>query len=156
MKKTNELPVKAFAAYMPCKLVSTGGKITDLVMVGEYPVIAWDENSERKWGDSRYEWQKIQLHRLSELSDEHATEVARILGVEYSNTPDSEKYFDLEGLKSWLIEDVFVSSIGFQALNILTAIELADYLRSKGYALPFHGVDLIDAKIAEYAQTTAQ
>lgn len=81
----------------------------------------------------------MQLHRLSDITDEHAIEVARIVYGEKG---------------CWQYGRGIILMMLADKCNIshTNQIAIIDYLRSKSYNLPFRGVDLIESGIAEYVK----
>lgn len=92
---------------------------------------------------------KLLLKPLSRISDADAVEVAKIMGIEYNNAPDSYAYYDRDGLAMYLEEEVFCNG-DFCRTNISANVisELTDFLRSKCYLTKFRGIDLVQAGIA--------
>lgn len=117
----------------------------NLVAIGDSPSVSWHKGLTVKWGTSRWEWLQLILTPISELSHEDATELAKILGWDYNNEPDSDAHYDLEGLRDDIAnngDDVF--DVGFTKCQIVL-----DYLRSKGYDCGYGEIpSLIEAGIA--------
>lgn len=89
-----------------------------------------------------FEWEqwKLSLKPLSSISDEDAIEVAKIYGTFYDTKEDLEDVKDHVILA--LIEDDeeaynMWDHVGFQVMSYVI-----DYLRSKGYALPWMGLSV--------------
>jgi len=90
----------------------------------------------------------IELRSLADITDEEAKEVARILDVSYSNHSYSSAFFDLVGLADWLAEMISNNEMVCHSLELL--IQLIDYLRSIGIALPAFGFtvdELVEAGV---------
>ncbi len=81
---------------------------------------------------------KLILKELSEISDEDATKVSILAGNEIENDfvpTGAQKQTFLDSLNSAIDMDILPYNV-------------ADYLRSKSYHIPYKGVNLFDAGIA--------
>jgi hypothetical protein len=91
----------------------------------------------------------LQLYDLSEITDEDAIEVAKILGYEVKKDPKHpNEVVDKTALcftGKMAILGIKTNSF-VETFQIMT--EVIDYLRSKSYALPFHGFNLIAEGVA--------
>jgi hypothetical protein len=84
---------------------------------------------------------QLLLTPLSDISDEHAIEVAKILGVSYSNNPESEAHFDITGLAFYL-KELFELNGELREIASYRIIQCFQYLISKGYDVPlWFGID---------------
>jgi hypothetical protein len=111
MKKiTNEIKAKIFAPYVGAANVFNENGIKYIL---EYSIL--DE-----WNRSFFKRSYIELTPLSDISDEDLNHLSEILGVIYP-----------ENFVNSIVEN---SSYGANPTNCIGAI---DYLRSKGYALPY-------------------
>lgn len=90
---------------------------------------------------------KLILTSVSDITDERAIEVAKILSVSYSNSPVSNAHFDITGL-SYYLKELFERGSDITERSGFQILQLVDYLRSKGYMLPAFGYDLYEAGIA--------
>lgn len=95
--------------------------------------IAW-------WLDYDAKRIRPELLSLKNISDEHAIEVAKILGVEYAKEPfGSDKHFDKEGLIQF-VQEIFTNA--YCDAVACNAIKLFQYLQSLGYDVPLYfGLD---------------
>lgn len=148
---TNEFYRSMYGAYPSCK-VSIDNWNGDNSQSEPYPNVAMNNNSicvgKNKVGVDM--WFKIKytkpiLTPLSAITEEDAVEVAKIMNWDYSNEPDSEAHYDLEGLRDDISsagDNVFDGGFSQNQLII-------DHLRSKSYDCGYmHIQSLIDAGIA--------
>lgn len=145
MEITNELLAAAFAAYIPCKAIldDCDAYMTGVDFAHE---IAYYTNMAQ---ETDVHWTeldkcKLQLHRLSDITDEHAIEVAELFG---------------EGIEDWGMAHCIkygkkiAKGIGYMPSPYLDKyMTLTDKLREWGYATKFRGIDLIESGIAEYVK----
>jgi len=153
MGHTTQFLQKMFDTYMGCEILDARQNIIGK-SVSANTTRVWYEHENNKvvksitqnfalYGDC-----KLVLTPLSEINDEDAVEVAKICGFEYNNSPDSNAYFDLDGLRNFLVEDVFVLG-NFGIINSVQLQRLIDYLRSKKYDCGYlHIPSLIEAGLA--------
>lgn len=80
---------------------------------------------------------------IQDLNNEDAENIARILDIDYDNEEESESQFDLAGMRSFL-EDLFNGVETFRSTDFEDITECIDYLRSKGYAIPWKGFMVVD------------
>lgn len=91
----------------------------------------------------------LRLKPLSSITDEDAAKLCKIFDVEYDNKDDSESHFDLDGAIEW-IKALYSEPAGYY-VDGYTGNQLlsgSDYLRSKGYALPYMGLSV--KQLVEY------
>lgn len=70
------------ALYWGAKVQTTGGKKVDLThFSADTPHIAWNEGDQRKWGSSRWEWLRLELRTVEQLTDEELTEVVKLANM---------------------------------------------------------------------------
>ena len=81
----------------------------------------------------------LELKPISQISDEDAIEVFDILFSKIANHKEKPKYFKIEYGSLW---SKCVGKETFGQLFPASYIEMIDYLRSKGYALPFMGISV--------------
>lgn len=138
MKLTNEEIAKVFAMYVPCKILNgVDGDLTQRDL--RYKNI--DTYTYTMVGQP-----KLLLYPLINITDEHAIEVGKIWGylVDKTNPLIMEKCHRIANDYSKIV------------MNATIAIEINEYLKSKGYAVKlWFGIDhwangktAIDLKIA--------
>lgn len=111
-----ELKQKVFALYWGQKVLKVTPNQTEIVGKGG-------------WNLSHPDFY-IEVTTLSQISDEDAIEVAKINGE--LKFPTYNINITIQAIKEALIEAIQVGSLHMP-------IEMIDYLRSKGYALPAFG-----------------
>jgi len=170
MELTNEIKLKIFSNYIGCrvKYIGTDGEYKEgmsdtnkddynyrFILTGIKKDNHWcttalfgdilnredlvvDTNIETDINDC-----KLILTPLSEITDEDAIELTNILGWKGLNSGEAKALFGLffliksnDNLKSQLLYD----------LNDICMVY--DYLRFKGYMVPYMGIDLYEAGIA--------
>lgn len=83
----------------------------------------------------------IELIPLSNISDEDAVEVARIIHAWVSNNYESA-YYDIPGFVEYL-KEVFIEGFGSIGISgISNYIKAYQYLQSKGYLLPWRDLSV--------------
>lgn len=87
--------------------------------------------------ESIYETSMIELKPLTSITDEDAHEIAKIHGVSVGVFSDSQaEYLETLGVGKRLIDD-------FENGDIWElTFESVDFLRSRGYAIPYNGVSV--------------
>lgn len=144
MEHTNEFLSRMFAAYAPCGVVEKGkDEIYKMVGVshdsGNFEVQPYGNSETDWWNIDQFQ---LSLMPLSSITDEHAIEVAKILGY----TSESIGY---EGAKEDMIEQINDIITGERLIKWHTFQRLLDYLRPLGYDLGFqHIKSLIEAGLA--------
>ena len=137
MNYSNEFLERVFAAYwgVDCRYKNEFGTFE--------PKVDRQFFGNNKLGND-YKIQLL-LTPLSQISDEDAIEVARILGLSYNNDPESECYYDLGGL----IADLTSNSEDYIKMHFNGSGILIDHLRSRGYDCGYGEIpSLIEAGIA--------
>lgn len=140
---------RVFALYLGCDLdLGDNEHTATLAGVGmdDFTSI---EHSTGSYGEHSIHDQstKLILKDLSEISDEDAVEVAKILKVSYSNNPESDACFDITGL-AYFLQELFETGSDVMSVTGDKFLLLSDYLRSKSYMLPYKGQDLFTTGIA--------
>lgn len=123
MENTLENKEKFFALYLRTKTLALSPKTTKKVMV-------WDVSGVNE-GDH------LSLKRLVLLSDDDAKQIAIFQGVE----SELDKHYFAIGNE--IIRRVFSDDLPKDE-KLLLHFESADYLRFKGYALPWMGLSIQD------------
>lgn len=165
MEITNEIKAKIFALYIGCYAYVKHQELENFYFNDKIIGISYKKSFD-KWGiktsKSIYDYPisdcQLILKPLSAITDEDAIEVLFIGEQDESREIIKVKRYD----KGISIEYRFInkkpelnnsngycySEVGmvFSAFN-LGILEI-DYLRSKGYMLPYMGIDLFDADIA--------
>jgi len=144
MEITNEFRSAAFSAYLGARSKAKGfGGIDQSFEVNRIEPDHIGLNG--YWVE--VENCKIQLHRLSEMSEEDFEGMA---GIVHGWDTNADR-LSIEDAEEWLQEVLNGNRATYaEYVSGEQFCELLDYLRSKSYALPFRGVDLIKAGIAEY------
>lgn len=128
MENTLENKAKFFALYWGQKVVHYNNNLGGLRNI-----------SQEHFNDDSY----LELTPSYQITDEDAKRVCEIFDVSYNNNPNDESHFDLEGALEW-IEAFYEEPAGYYvdgyAGNQL--LSASDYLRSKGYALPYMGLSV--------------
>lgn len=86
-------------------------------------------------GIVHFDFCKLLLTDLADITDEDALKVAKILGFTTS----------LKEMGKWYVKDGFIHKTDASADKFILLI---DFLRSRSYALPYKSVNLFDAGIA--------
>lgn len=136
---SNEMRARVFAAYWGADYISTYNGRGSTHKVDATAMAALLD--EKNYGVVR----QLLLHRLEDITDDHAIEVAKILK---EPVPKSAKDMSVSKWNKLLIGDIFLSEENEERLHYSVWVELIDYLRSKSYALPFMGIDLFASGIA--------
>lgn len=121
MKSTIENKAKFFAQYLGQEVLFDGIGGLEFVSINSM-YECFVEKRKNAWLD---------LTPLQDITDDDAIDVAKMLNVEFS--------------KSWIVNSFTYSMWSHSTLNTVKA---TDYLRSKGYALPFIGLSVND--LVEY------
>lgn len=160
MQLTNNEEDKIFGMYLPCD-----------VLCGKQS--GWIHSQKQHYADLRFYVEnkdrglKLLVTQLSKISDEHAIEVAKITDVvtntgllvrrgidcvsiydKYNDTVDTKQK---DGIVEFHTDslDIFYWSEGkVQSSDLERHLLIIDFLRSKGYALPFRNASLFDLGIA--------
>lgn len=96
----------------------------------------WNEITFYNYGECQ-----LLLTPLSEITDEHAVEVARIMNIIDAECPQSDYPHWIEYTKRTYLTDLKMSKYAF-------SVHAIDYLRSKSYHVPYMGIDLFEAGFA--------
>lgn len=160
MELTSEIKAKIFGLYLgsPIRVSQNKLFIDDTINNGStihgHEFTIWDVH-DTGYGSKAFDVRLI-LKPISEISDEDAITVAKMLGCEVEL--DEKIYPPNPMLRNIpkLTTDQKLSNIGKRELNILDntvgvnpmEFDIADFLRSKSYALPYMGIDLFEAGIA--------
>ena len=123
----NENKAKFFALYLNQKVLCDN--------------LRSNERLDKSWNWSHKDFW-IQLKPLSSISDEDATWIAKVYGGFYDTKEDLKDYKDHINLA--LIEDDEEAHNWWDHIGFQTMIQVNDYLRSKGYALPWMGLSVED------------
>jgi len=147
---TKEQTARVFALYMPCMVQyaergTTGTYALQGVSISEeMGLFEWDDDSDW-WNLSDA---KLMLKPLSSLTDEHAVEVAKIIGLKKESrneVPIDAAWLEKERNQLMVAVEGF-PTVPFDIDDI--NFEAADKLREWGYAIPYLGQDLYAAGIA--------
>jgi len=128
-----QIKQRAFAAYIGADVVDT------IHPIGIHKTYGIVNNDIWVNGDDGYDYISIDecqlsLTPLSDITDEDAIEVARIINSHEPHSPCLQ--LDVSMVKAgYLIDDIRNSS--------LWNYDVTDYLRSKKYCIPFMGLDLV-------------
>jgi hypothetical protein len=149
MEITNEFIASAFAAYWGCTIKTVDERnpefdpnVGQLIELSNTGVTA---SCKAYNAESMIYEAKLHLHRLSDITDEHAIEVANIASV-------CSGWNGVILLGRQIIDDFNRYTKIFDVKDLNKITHIVDYLRSKGYATKFRGIDLIESGIAEYVK----
>lgn len=141
MELTNEMRDRIFSLYIGCDIKHSDGSKSQLVGLSPYEGLAQVlNNSGDDWWN--YHDDKIILKPLSSISDENIIEIAELAGIESGSTQQL-----IKEVKQWLFG--YNDGIDTDSDNKSNYLKVADFLRSKSYALPYMGQDLFTLGIAE-------
>ena len=144
MENTLENKSKFFAIYwgQEVAIQNDGGGTGFVYDINEYTIT-----------DIRYDF--LELKSLSQISDEDAIEVARIL---YGESDNFAIEFNAAGITSVspyglpcygnTIDINWSGEVSYEAASSMSILKAYDYLRSKGYALPWMGLSV--EQLVEY------
>ena len=149
MSNDRKLTAQIAAAYFDSKVyihddrLHPSNKIQSIIGVTKTKIVYSESSSSFFDGWFHISACQLILKKLEDISDEDAIEVAWILDVNYSNNPDSEQWYDLDGLINYVKEEIIDGS------RLADVVELIDYLRSKSYDCGYGSIpSLIEAGIA--------
>jgi len=142
MEITNELRAAAIMAYNPKMIKSVKYGLLPVKSLSRETMVAIYQHMPMCLS---YNFVTMQLHRLSDITDEHAIEVAKAIAgsdvsIDFAQFHDDELHI---AITNW-------PGVSFRVDEF--TLEATDYIRSKSYALPFRGIDLIESGIAEYVK----
>lgn len=140
-----EIRAKIFGLYLGCDICMPDGHTATIVSVGldEFNSI---EHSTGSYGIHHYNGEeKLLLHDLRDITDEDLTIVAELLGCKDYN---SIRYEASNG-GYFFIDYISKRDCNKYAGIDILPFQVADYLRSRGYMLPYNGIDLFEADIAK-------
>ena len=142
MEVSKKVKIKMFCTYLPCKghykptgeVVSMGGYSDDTAYIEYWPM---KDHNDSEW--SHIDNFQLALTPLSEITDEHAIEVA---------TMASKAKFEQDLYNGRIIISDIIKNRPIKTLHPNTLLAIFDYLRSESYMLPYMGIDLFEAGIA--------
>jgi len=140
MNITNEIRARIFALYIGCEVVYPDGYTVKIVGITEFEgMIQVLKNDHTDWWN--FDDAKLLLTPLDKITDEHRNELYSIISID-SFIND----FTVNGfLESFSPSIITKDGNRFCAEFYYTAL---DFLRAKGYALPYMGIDLFTSGIA--------
>lgn len=137
MELTNELKARFFALYW-------GQQVGKIEPTKEYLGLCWVKHFDSLHPViSPSELSYLELRPLSSITEEEATEVANTV---YPYVTDSERV-DLDAIVKYLTGIYPIDGSEDTTNNMF---HLCDYLRSKGFALPFMGISVDEMLKAEW------
>lgn len=137
---TDEEVVRVYAMYYPCKIKENlGGNIyTGIANHLALPLITWHVQVKEKKGMPFIESTKLLLTPLSEISDEHAIEVAKVLGID--RLTDTDMDIPISVIKSKVKS--YFENYGLRKLGFENSSNIYQQLIIWRYAVPlFFGLN---------------
>jgi hypothetical protein len=113
------------------------GTLTGLQQNGNDWYIQYKPNGSGSLCLASIEYCNLTLKPLSSITDEDLKGLFSLVGVLYVNGVPYTEFIPVEKLRSFILMPTFVPRV-----------DMGDYLRSKGYALPFMGLSV--EKMIEY------
>lgn len=154
---TNEIKARVFAQYLGCGVeIKTDKKERAILgVVGfkepERVILRFPDDETPEWSYADLDEFYLILRPLSEITDEDAIEVAKIIDS------DAKDIYASEGTVHWtyeMFDEEFENCIDFYSFPpIVAPIALFQYLQSRGYDLPHYllgGKTLKEAGLAIY------
>lgn len=125
---TNKDKARIFALYLGCEIINPDNAFTRNYVCDGFEISLIEKGQSNN---------QLILKPLSAILDEDAIEVAK---MNYSNRDEK-----IDGAK-----ERYIRSTKTYILNPVEVLQypIVDFLRSRGYALPYKGIDLFEAGIA--------
>lgn len=138
---------RIFGLYLGCPVIDVEEpeKKLHLSDVSYHPeidmamaTVANDHDIDDWWPRNNLDYIKLVLKRLRDLTEEDGTAIAKMCGGVWLKKDDN----------FWQIVDKENHVPEWFILNEYLPMKITDFLRSRYYALPYQGIDLIEAGIA--------